>query len=433
MKRTIEERISRRNYKRPNRFIWWFLRAFLIPGLAKKYHVEPIYDDEIKKQFLADKGPKFIVYNHQSRFDYISDALLAYPERMNFVIGYNEFYRKKFHVIFNLVHAVPKKNFTSDLLFARNIYNLIKQNATMIFSPEGMSSITGHNQPIVPKTGKFLKRYKVPVYCISQQGGFLSSPKVCNEDRIGKIVSKMTLLLSKEDLERLSEEEIQERVNEAIWTDDYEWNKKEQIQYKHKGELCKNYEDLMYRCPKCGAELEMEAHDNIIRCKKCGCGTISDDTYTMHPLTKDSIVPESPSIWVDEERKIEYQRIKSDPNYSFEENVTIGCLPKYKFLKHNKTTHECGKGKVTIDHSGFHFVGERDNKPYSFDLTYEDIHTLVVITDCTFFGLYVQGEYLDFYPERRSVGKMLLMVEEFARFHVNSWPNLKRLDWIYKD
>ena len=47
--------------------------------------------------------------------------------------------------------------------------------------------------------------------------------------------------------------------------------------------------------------------------------------------------------------------------------------------------------------------------------------------------VYVNGEYLDLIPPKPVIGKLLLMVEEFSRFHYNVWPNFPWLDYIYKD
>ncbi len=104
----------------------------------------------------------------------------------------------------------------------------------------------------------------------------------------------------------------------------------------------------------------------------------------------------------------------------------------YKLLKNNATSIICGEGKLIVDHQGYHFRGTKDNKPFNFDLNYKEVHTLVIVTDCTFSNIYYNGEYYDLFPKRPSVGKLLLVVEEMHRLHENSW---KQLPWLneFKD
>lgn len=428
-KKTIQQKLSMRKVKTPNKFIWFLLSKLIVPILAHKFHPSYVIKDDINRV----KGAKFLVFNHQSRMDYLWAVQMSYPTTLNFVIGYNEFFRSKFSFLFNLLHFIPKKNFTTDIPSIKQMNSILKQGGTVCFSPEGMSSIAGGSQPIVPGTGKFFKHYGVPVFVSKSRGAFLCSHKVCLDERPGKVGAELFCLFTPEQLNELSEKEIEDKLNEALWNDDFEWNKSKHYKYKTFGRVTSHYEDLMYRCPKCGAELQMHTHDNIIECKACGNGIEVDDYYDLHPLHEGDVVPATPSMWVNEERREEYLRIKNDPNYSLSCDVELRELPKYKLIKSNDTGIPCGNGIVTINHDGFHFNGTRHGEPFDFTLTYDKFWTLVIVTDCTFTGLYVDGEYLEIHPNKPIIGKMLLMVEEFSRFHYNVWPNFPWMDWIYKE
>jgi len=88
---------------------------------------------------------------------------------------------------------------------------------------------------------------------------------------------------------------------------------------------------------------------------------------------------------------------------------------------------------LRVDHDGIHFKGMKDGNEFKFDLSYEIYYSLVIVTDVTFLSLYVNGEYLEFYPSKPVVGKMLLVTEEMHRLHVNKWKNLSQFDYMYKD
>lgn len=428
MKETLQDKLAKRKYKRPNRFIWWILVRFFAPIIMKSYGKQVLTKiDDINKY----KGPKFLVYNHQSRFDWINVVKLCGNEPVNFVIGYNEFFRKHFKFIFKLIHAIPKKNFTSDISSMKAMTKIINDGGIVCFSPEGMSSITGHNQPIVSGTGKFIKYFGIPVYVMKSKGAYLVNHKVYIENRKGPMEAEMKCLLTNEQISNLSPEEIDDIVNEAIWQDDYEWNKEKKYHYERMSNAALHYEDLAYYCPKCGHEFEMASSGNRFYCKHCNNETCIDDKYEMHP-TEGSIIPESLSKWVDMERAIEYERIKKDENYEFiVEDCILGELPKYKYLTKHKTSLYCGKGRVKINREGFFFDGVRNGKPFSFKLDYKVFWTLTLVTDCTFTGLYYQGEYLEIIPPKPVIGKMLLLVEEFSRYTTNVWPNFKWMSKIY--
>ena len=98
-----------------------------------------------------------------------------------------------------------------------------------------------------------------------------------------------------------------------------------------------------------------------------------------------------------------------------------------------KTSELCGKGKITVDHSGIHFEGEKHGEKWNFDLSYKNVYSLILVNDLTYFSFYVNGEYYDFFPEERVVGKILLLVEEFHRYHQNVWKNFPWNDYMYKE
>ena len=241
MKRTLEEKIATRKYKRPNKFIWFAIGKLIAPFVMKQYGNQIL---TIKDDINKYEGPKFIIYNHQSRFDWVNIVKMTKGERINFVIGYNEFFRSHFKLIFKIIKSIPKKNFTTDIVSIKAMTNIIKSGGIVCFSPEGMSSICGHNQPIVPGTGKFLKYFGVPVYAMKSKGAYLVNHKVCLENRKGTMEAELCCLFSPEDLKSFSPSEIDNKINEYLWQDDYEWNKERKYHYKHMENATSHYEDL---------------------------------------------------------------------------------------------------------------------------------------------------------------------------------------------
>ena len=96
-KLTIAEQLNKRQYKTPSS-ITWFFYALLArsPFFGPKYHVTYKKIDDINKY----KGPAFIIWNHQSRRDYLFLKNLIAPHKFNMLAGYQEFFRKKFTWLF---------------------------------------------------------------------------------------------------------------------------------------------------------------------------------------------------------------------------------------------------------------------------------------------------------------------------------------------
>ena len=426
---TLQEKLDHRKYKKPNRFIWWVLYHLVIkPFLSPAHNVHVEVKDDIRKC----KGAAFMVYNHQSRVDFIWNTQCAMGRPLNFMVGYNEFFRTHLRFVAKLLHFIPKKNFTLDLPSMRAVSSIIKQGGVVCFSPEGMSSINGHNQPVVVGTGKLLKKYNIPVYLAKGKGAFLTNTKVCIDDRKGRIEATMELLFTPEQLKVMTSDEIDAKLNEVLWQNDYEYNKKVHVKYEGKGKIATHQHDLCYRCPTCGKEFTMIGEGNTIKCTACGAGAEMDDYYEFHPFPG-SIMPSDPARWHDEERKLVYQEIKNNPNFVFEEDVTLGYLPPYKLPPKKASSEICGEGKIRFDHQGIHFVGTKLGKEFKFDLIYDIINTLGMVDTVQYFSLYVNGEYYDFFPKRPSVGKILLIVEEMHRFHGGAWKNFPWMDWVYDD
>ena len=427
-KPTLQQKLAGRKADIPPRIIHWLYRTIMSGFIAPKYNPHYTIRDKVPAE-----GPCFVIWNHLSRLDHGFVMEACWPRNVNIMAGYNEFFRSHLALVFKLFRIIPKKNYIDDFNNVRAVNTIIKKGGCIAFAPEGMSSIYGQNQPIIAGTGRFLQYYNVPVYFVHLAGSYLTSTKVCTEERPGRVDVELSLMFTPEQLQAMAPAEIDARINEAFRHDDYEWGIQQGLHWKNSKNICKRLDDICYRCPRCGAELDMTAEGNLIKCNACGNGATADDTYAFHPLDKDCVIPVSPSKWVEEERAHTIKQIRKDSNFSFSEKVKVGCLPEYHLLRHQKTSEPCGEGVFTIDHEGVHFKGTKYGSDWSFDLDYQEVFSLPIVTDTAYFSLYVNKEYHDFFPERHSVGKMLVLVEEMHRLHGGYWKNFPWFDYMYKD
>jgi len=341
---------------------------------------------------------------------------------MNYVAGYNEFHRSHLAMVFRLLRVIPKKNFVPDIYTVKEISRVIKSGGGVCLFPEGMSSISGANQPVAIGTGKLLKHHKVPVYYSVIRGGYLTSPKYNLRDRLGHVEVEYDLLFTPEDLQRLSAEEIEETINRAIYHDDYAWNKV----HKHRFDIGENgaedLEDLLFWCPKCGKQHTMATKGNTIFCTACGNGATLSDTYELVPFNEACVIPETQTAWFQMEREMIRREVERE-DFALEEEVELGMLPKFELLKNQATSQIVGRGTLRLDRTGLTYTGTKDGEAFSFHIKSRDLPTYGMCTDVSRFYTFYEGEFVEFYPAHRVVEKFFLATEEIHRLNGGAWED----------
>ncbi|MBQ2712373.1 MAG: 1-acyl-sn-glycerol-3-phosphate acyltransferase [Clostridia bacterium] len=391
-------------------------RAFMY----KKYNVHY----EFKKDFRKEKGPYIMISNHASRLDYIFTGVPMLPVRMNYVAGYNEFHRSHLAGVFQLLHVIPKKNFTPDSYAIREISRVLHKEGKVMIFPEGMSSISGANQPVAIGTGKFIKHFKLPVYYSVIKGGYLTSPKYNLRDRCGRIEVTFDQLFTPEQLSKLSPEEIEDIINKAIYHDDYAWNKQMKYHYDIGENGAEDLEDLLFWCPKCKKQHVMKTKGNTIFCTACGNGATLTDTYELIPFDDSCVIPETQTAWFQMQREVIREEVTAE-DFSLTARVKLGILPEYYLLKNQATSEITGEGTLTLNRAGLTYDGTKGGAPFSFHLDSVDLPTYGMCTDLSRFYTFYQGEFYEFYPSERVVEKFFLATEEIHRLNGGRWQDFK--------
>ena len=419
-KLTVAQKIHSRKMKTPPAFIYRVLGGIWKMLFTKKYGVEV----EFKTDFRKEKGPYIVVSNHASRADYIFTGVPLLPNTYNYVAGYNEFHRSHLSLVFKLLNVIPKKNFTPDIYTIKEVSRVLKSGGRVVIFPEGMSSISGANQPVALGTGKFIKHFNLPVYYAVIKGGYLTCPKYNLKDRYGKVKVTFDRMFTPEELSALTPEQIEDKMNELLYHDDYKWNKQEKIAYKNDGNIAEDLHDLLYWCPKCGKEFTMVGEGDTIRCTACGNGAKIDDTYEMIPFNDTCVIPETQTEWFNMER----ERIKEmvqDENFELCEEVELGNLPDFELLKEQKTSEITGKGTIRLNRQGLSYDGTRNGEKFSFHLTPTEVPTYGMCTDVSRFYTFYKGEFMEFYPKTRCVEKWFMATEEIHRITGGKWQDFK--------
>ena len=421
MKRTLAQKLVHRKIKKPPFVIYNLLGRVWQLLFFKKLNVSVDYRCDPRKT----KGPYIVISNHASRLDYIYSGIPLLPHTCNYVAGYNEFFRSHLRGIFHILQIIPKRNFTADIYTITQIKRIIKRGGRIVIFPEGMSSISGSNQPCALGTGKLLKHLKVPVFVMNIKGGYLTSTKYCLDERPGRVDVVVDRLFTPDDLASMSDEAIQTRVDEAIHHDDYAWNKQVRAAYDGHGALAKNMGDLLYLCPRCGSEHTMVGEGNVLKCSHCGNGATLNEFYDLIPLDEQCVIPQTPRAWFDLQR----EKIKKeilDPSFEMRIEAELGMLPEFKPLKDQKTSEIVGSGVIILNHSGFSYEGTCHDKPFSFHLSLSEVPTYGMCTDVTRFYTFFNGTFFEFYPKNNVVMKWFIATEELHRLSGGKWRDFPK-------
>ena len=418
-KLTVQQELEKRKLHPVSPLIYRFLGRVVVNGvLAKKYNAHFTYVDDVSKY----RGQSYVVVsNHASRMDYVFTAPAFLPDAFNFVVGYNEFFRSHLAMILRMMQVIPKKNFVHQPYAIRQIIKVIRSGGRIIILPEGMSSISGANQPCALGSGHLLKSLGVPVLYTKISGGYLTAPKYNLTDRIGRVDVEAGVLFTPEQLEDMTAEEIQSQLDEKLYHDDYEWNKTARVKFDGKGRMAENMHQLLFWCPKCGSDLTMESCGDSIRCKKCGNGGHLNEYYDLIP-DEGSTLPETPRVWFDMQREHVRNMVRED-GYTLSEHVKIGVLPKYSYLKNQATSEIVGEGELKLDAEGLHFEGTKSGEAYSFFVPIKQLPTYGMCTDVSRFYTFVDGEFTEFYPDGDTAELWMMATEEMHRAQGGQWQD----------
>ncbi len=415
-KLTIDEKLRRRNVTAPPKVLYWLLMQ-VIKILNRLNHTHFTYN----AYPAEEKGPIVMIANHASRVDYQFTAPACWPKRLNFVVGYNEFFRFPTNWLLPAMQAIPKKNFTPDSYALRQMLRVAKEGGNICIMPEGMSSITGMAQPAIPGGAKLLKKLGLPVYYAKISGGYLTYTKHCLDERKGRIEVSVNRMFTAGQLCNMSIGEIEDTMNRLLAHDDYIWNKQRQIRFHGKGQMAKKLDTLLYRCPKCDAVYQMSCRGNTMRCTACGNTVELDERYNLRAVG-DSVCPELVSDWTIMERRRAAEEVRK-PDFCHSGHVRVGVLPAYKALKGDATSVIGGEGTLTLDHEGLHFDGLLDGAPLRFDMAPAQLPTYGMCTDISRFYTFVDGRFLEFYPDNGDVLLWDHLTEELHRAAGGKWQN----------
>lgn len=303
------------------------------------------------------KPPFIILSNHCSFLDF-AVQMKGFPlKRINWVTAVDEMVTTPEPVMRGL-GAYPKRKFVADVMNVKHMMYILKKGGILAIFPEARFSFAGINEHCDKALGKLIKKCNVPVVLEINNGNWLQSPQFAKHPyRHPKTESHFSLLVSKEEIETISADEIQQRLEDNFVYDDYKYQQEKHIKVASKHRM-KNMHTVLYRCPNCGTEYETFAKGTTIKCNHCGA-TYEQDVYGTLKCINGETKFQCVQDWYRWEREEVNKEVRSG-NYHFEDEVNMKKLYSggYDML---------GKMKFVHDYNGMHVTGTtKDGEPFEF-------------------------------------------------------------------
>ncbi|MDD3947777.1 MAG: lysophospholipid acyltransferase family protein, partial [Clostridia bacterium] len=308
-------------YKQPNFFLYgilWLVIVFANRIFGVKY------DRAQLKAIRAIKGPALIVASHHGPLDFAFLTYAMYPKRLSIVTAANIYYKKGVQRLLKTIKsAIPKKQFTTDYSSVKSIRKMLDAGVSVVVYPEARYSLDGRQGRVSDSIYKLIKWLKVPVVTLKCNMSYQVRPRYVNDFRKGRVIVETAVALSAEECAALTSDEIKARLQPWLTYNDLAYQQQAKQCFKGKKGYAEGLPDLLYKCPKCGAEFAHKARGNYMECAVCG-NTVEIDGYNViRPVGKGSVCPSRIDYWYDYQYNELKKEIISNEDYSLAHKVKM--------------------------------------------------------------------------------------------------------------
>lgn len=330
---------------------------FLFCGVKIKFD-----NEELKKY----DGGFILISNHYTNNDHFFFAGGLKGKKVNYVVSSHFELQKKTRWALKFLKAITKEQFKNDINSIRKIKKVLEENGIVYIAPTGQVTLTGTDNFIPSSIVKLVRLSKVPVLAFREEGAHLCMPKWSTKKRRYPINVKVFTVITKEDLDILSDEEIYDKICKSIDVNDYEINKVKQIPIKSSG-IIEGLEGALFICPKCGKKLFHETHLNTMRCTACGNTVFMDRFGFLKPASNKDKCFDTVYEWYRYQKEVIKKEIL---NNTFE---VSGDVFLRLYDEEKKDVVDCGYGKLVLNKDEFYYEGTEKGKNIRKDFDLEHL------------------------------------------------------------
>ena len=269
--------------KRPNILFRTVLKVGSLPDLiAVRFKLKKIGMDRLDK-----KEPCLILMNHSSFIDLKIASSVLYPRAYNIVCTSDGFVGKRW--LMRNLGCIPTQKFVSDVALVRDmIYATKTLKSSILMFPEASYSFDGTATPLPDTIGKCIKLLGVPVVMLRTYGAFARDPLYNNlQLRRVKVSADLEYLLSPDDIEQKSTDEINEIIFKHFDFDNFRWQLENNVSVKENFRA-DGLNKVLYKCPHCLSEGKTVGKGTTVCCENCGEGYLLGENGQLSSLKGDA-------------------------------------------------------------------------------------------------------------------------------------------------
>lgn len=353
------------------------------------------FDTKIKLRLKNTVGkieePAIVLCNHGSFVDFVYAGRILRKYRPQFITARLYFYHNLLRRILHRVGCIPKSMFASDLENVKNAMSVISDGGVLAMMPEARLSTIGKFEGIQDTTYRFIQHMGVPVYTVCLRGDYLCNPKWGSGVRKNSLVEgEFKQLLTKEEVKSLSLEELQKCIDGALTYDEFAWLEQHpEIHYKSK-KLAEGLENILFRCPDCGAVCSLTTKGHTITCTACQKTYTLNDRYGFEggkPF-------DNFAAWYEWQSNALQQEILTNPNYQLISKVEL----RHGSKTGDALTRHAGEGECVLDRTGLTYRGSEDGEQIEKHFPISNIYRILFGAGKNF-EIYEGKEIWFFVPE----------------------------------
>ncbi len=216
--------------------------------------------------------------------------------------------------------------------------------------PEGQISLGGITLPLPDGIGKLVKHLGVPVVAVKSYGGGFVDPPWSDRHRRGIVESHVSVVLQKDQLSKMSSDEVDQALANALTANPYEWQTENGYQYRG-NDLTAGLTNLIYICPNCHSEFTLSAEKDWLGCSQCGMKvTMTGSGHFIWENTKPYF--NHLGEWYQWEHVEEQQAVEADPDFSYIVPVELAM-----YRREGDGIEAVGQGTMTITRDTYVYSG----------------------------------------------------------------------------
>ena len=345
-------RLQHKTPLKPQMWLATVVRIICAPTLWKTK-----FSYTTERMELVKDQPCLILMNHSSFTDMKLAFGIFYPQKLGIVTSVDAM-TGILGKLMRILGCTPTHKYVADMSLVKDIKYMLEKNKTSVLMyPEAGYSFDGCATTLPERLGILMKRLGVPVVTVITEGAFHRDPLYnMLQIRDVKVSAHVKCIATAEEVKEKSVEELDALLAESFAFDNFAWQRDNKISidvpFRADG-----LQRILYKCPHCGAENQMEGKGIHLTCHACNKKWTMDEYGQLSANEGDTEYPHIPD-WYNWQRACVRKELE-DGTYHLDTEVEIVMQVNLDGVC------KIGKGRLTHNLDGFHLVGADGKLDYS--------------------------------------------------------------------